>query len=234
MWLTKAPETKGAVVNYIKHERKDMATALERKRNKAYKPGQYTKQPSFGDIVKLAAISTRDVHHRIRHELLWLEYEVISVAPASPEKNGYNYKGWWSLILSPTAGTRKHPKGADILFMTCQVKILYKKSLFNPAYKQNSRISKILFEINEVIANPNSMEGNRIVIFNNDKPAWRKLAKSGLYTIEWRNLANDRPKWKLVTTLFPYITNQPSIEFRVRPDRQRLEFNKRYKLKGAI
>jgi len=233
--LTTVPETKGAVVSYIKHERNNMATTIDAKRNKVYKPGRYKQEPEAGDIVELAAISSRDPLHRNRHQMLWMEYEVISVAGATPEKKGHDYNGWYSLILTPTIGTAKVPYGKEILIMTCQVKILSrsKEVVVKTMYTKESRRAHILTEINEIVSSPKLLAGEKIIIWNDDKQAWNKLAR-GMYPVQWRNLANDRPKWVLASTNFPFVTTQDSIEFRVTPGKHRLEFSKKYYLKGAI
>jgi len=213
-----------------------MATTLETKRNKAYKPRQYNQEPKLGDIVELAAISTRDPLHQSRHQMLWLEYRVESVAPATPENGGYDYKGWYSVILTPTVGTAKVPYGVQILIMTCQVRILSREpeAVVETMYTDKSRRAHMLTDINEIISSPELLAGKRIIIWNNDKQAWNALASKGMYPVQWRNLANDRPKWVLVSTSFPFKTPQTSIEFRVTPGARRHEFNKKYFLKGAI
>jgi len=214
-----------------------MATTLERKRNKAYAPRKYNQKPEAGDIVELAAISTRDTRHADRHFMLWLEYTVVSVAPASPEEGGYDYKGWYSLILTPTVGTAKVPYGTDILILTCQVRIISREANAEVkiAYTKQSRRAPMLEDINAILASPEIIAGGKIPIANNDKSAWRTLSKKTNYFIEWRNLANDRPKWKRATTLFPFVTNQPTIEFRVRPGTiDYMEFRKKYKIIGKI
>jgi len=213
-----------------------MATTIERKRRKAYVPGKYNQEPKLGDIVELAAISTRDPLHQSRHQMLWLEYRVESVAPATPENGGYDYKGWYSLILTPTIGTAKVQYGAQILIMTCQVRILSRntEAVVKTMYTKESRRAHMLTDINEIISSPELLAGKRIVIWNNDKQAWSALASKGTYPVQWRNLANDRPKWVTVSTSFPFKTKQTSIEFRITPSRLRHEFNKRYFLKGAI
>jgi len=207
-----------------------------------FKPGKYTTQPSIGDIVTLASISTRDMWHMHRHKLLWKEYEVLAVAPARPEE-GALYKGWWNLKLKAlelTEGMRRARAGANrnrtissngvFILSTCQIKMPPKKKEAI-SFKYNNR-SRILDKVRDINLEMGLID--RIQIWNDDKNAWREIHNTKKYNVQWRNLANDRPKWKDIATVFPFKTIQTSIEFRVEPNLKRREFNKIYQVRGRI
>ena len=128
-------------------------------------------------------------------------------------------------------------KGAVVSYINHERKDMTQepKSRVSIGYTNDTRRSGMLNYMNEVINSPELLSGGKRRISSGDKEAWRKIFNDPKYLVEWRNVANDRPTWKKITTTFPFRTIQTTIEFRVRPGSiDYREFREKYQITRDI